>query len=445
VTADPATGALTIPVNPWFIEPCDKDSDGVPIPADKCQWEDNVNGLVTYPDGVLWTALIGEVHFGRLNLSRAPEAVLQAAFDEAINNLNDPDTIAIEIDASGRLLLTKNVYDELLVDPATGLPLWIDEIKKAIDSPLENVALYVKLMQDGHLVTPGDERMPIDRSPQGGIPIWRMLELEDGPADAALRPTIDIAKLRDWGMGSLVDVSETDYYTYYQCVDADGAVVTCLCWDPDPVQPELDGKWVACPDVADRELFVVETCPEGMECAGPFTGITKDGDYAPDFADLNFTAAFLAAAADKTGHISVDMVVYLNSILGINLVVGYSEYDADGNPTDDAVDYEKNPVYFNFKGVEEYIRNQTFRDRDEVSVLVCVEDDAGNCTTSWNEEVKSIMDHKVMRFDNIDLNSDGFPDGEEYAKFNILGFTQQSDDDLSVIKFVHTYQVPSLR
>ena len=46
--------------------------------------------------------------------------------------------------------------------------------------------------------------------------------------------------------------------------------------------------------------------------------------YAPDATDLNFTAAFLAAAADKTGHISQDMVVYINSILGINKVVGYS-------------------------------------------------------------------------------------------------------------------------
>ena len=98
-------------------------------------------------------------------------------------------------------------------------------VKKAIDSPLENVALYVKLMQDGHLVTPADEREPIDRSKNGGIPIWKMLELEDGPADAALRPTIDIAKMRNLkegypvvGLGSLVDVEEVDYLTYYQCV-----------------------------------------------------------------------------------------------------------------------------------------------------------------------------------------------------------------------------------
>ncbi len=141
-------------------------------------------------------------------------------------------------------------------------------VKKAIDSPLENVALYVKLMQDGHLVTPADEREPIDRSKNGGIPIWKMLELEDGPADAALRPTIDIAKMRDLkegypvdGLGSLVDVEDVDYLTYYQCVDVDGEISTpCMCWDTDPVQPELDQVLVTCAQRRRPEAVHCTTC-----------------------------------------------------------------------------------------------------------------------------------------------------------------------------------------
>ena len=31
------------------------------------------------------------------------------------------------------------------------------------------------------------------------------------------------------------------------------------------------------------------------------------------------------------------------------------------------------------------------------------------------------------------------------AKENILGFTQQADDNLSVIRFIHTYQIPGSR
>ncbi len=82
----------------------------------------------------------------------------------------------------------------------------LDNVFKAIDSPLENLALYVKLMKDGHLVTPGDERVPIDRSEKGGIPLWKMLELSDG-SSSALRPTIDIVNLEGFGLGSLVDVT----------------------------------------------------------------------------------------------------------------------------------------------------------------------------------------------------------------------------------------------
>ena len=433
VVADPVTGVLDIPIDPWFVGPGET-------------WTDPINGEVTYVDGVLWADLVEEVGFGRLNISRSPQAVLQSAFDEAITSINS--AVAIEIDAAGRLLLTRNVYDPLLVDPDTGWPLLIDTVKKAIDSPLENVALYVKLMQDGHLVTPGDEREPIDRSKNGGIPLWKMLELEDGPADAALRPTIDIAKLRAWGLGELVDVDETVYYTYFQCVDADAAATACLCWNDDPNRPELDGEWVACDDVVERALFVVASCPAGFTCEGPFTGITTDGDYQASGADLSFAASFLAAAADKTGVITVDMVVYLNSILGINKVLGTSE--------DGTVDYKQNPVYFNYRAVADYDRGNTFAARGEVvtpggagnpssydgSVTVLQGD-----SPLWTETVVPINGatmNGASIFEDIGLDASGFPNHQQ-ATDNILGFTQQSHDDLSVIKLVHTYQVPSLR
>lgn len=187
------------------------DGEGNPVYVYN-SWADPVNGTVTYTGGVLWTGLVQEVSFGRMNVSKAPEALMQASFDEAINSINS--AIAIEADAAGRLLLTREVYSELEVDPATGTPVLLGTEKKAIDSPLENLALYIKLLSDGHLVTPGDERAPIDRSEKGGIPLAQMHALTDGPSDA-LRPTIDIEKMRQWGLGHLVDVSESEYYTYF--------------------------------------------------------------------------------------------------------------------------------------------------------------------------------------------------------------------------------------
>jgi len=502
-----ATGEISFNINAYFIKPCtDLDKDGVVESNEitsECQWEDPINGVATYPEGVLWTDLIGEVHFGRLNIGRAPEAVLQAAFDEAINTINSPDTVAIKIDAAGRLLLQKNVYDELSVykvgntlppGAVLGSPVLLGTVWKAIDSPLENVALYVKLMQDGHLVTPADEREPIDRSKNGGIPIWKMLELEDGPADAALRPTIDIDKMKGLktgytveGLDTLVDVTPVTYWTYYQCVDVDGTVVPCMCLDTAPVQPELDEVLVACDNVVDRKLFYTTTgtCPttgDGINqynppptCEGPFSGIVTDStSYKPDATDLNFTAAFLAAAADKTGHINQDMVVYINSILGINKVVGYSAYNDDGTPADGAIDYSKNPVYFNFGKVSGYSRTVPFGSRGdsgfvtvlqggptwiESSVSILGDDNLGAkmpksfVDTSWMPEADRIVFEPEPIFDNLRMYADenGAPildNGKiifNLAQENILGFTQQADDDLSVIRFIHTYQIPGLR
>ena len=47
-------------------------------------------------------------------------------------------------------------------------------------------------------------------------------------------------------------------------------------------------------------------------------------------------------------------------------------------------------------------------------------------------------------FDDIGQGPDGFPNNTQAAD-NIMGFTQQADDDLSVIRFIHTYQIPGQR
>lgn len=379
------------------------------------------------PEGILWTDLVDEVGFGRLNLSRAPEAVLQAAFDEAISTINSDDTISISRDAAGRLLLEKNVYSESEVDEC-GAPAWLGTTFKAIDSPLENLAFYVKLIKDGHLVTPGDEREPIDRSEKGGIPIWKLLELSDGPSDS-LRPTVDIEKMKANGFDNLVDVTAVDYCTDYLCYDASGTKVDC----------EGEG-------VASRKLIAFE----GEGC-GEKGIVSDDGSYAASGADFDFAAAFLAAAADKTGKIGVDMIVYLNSILGINKVVGYSAYDTDGNPTADAIDYSHEPVYFDFSSAVEpdgplsYDRASVVGKPDRgggmVSVLVGGEG-------SWTEQTIDLLDenqNSEVRFRSLGRDVlTGAPNGLLGAT-DILGFTQMADDDLSIIEFVHRYQIPELR
>ena len=446
-TINTLTGEFTTPecsidvtencINKYFIQPYG-------------EW----NG-VTYCDGVLWTDLIAEVHFGRLNLSRSPEAVMQAAFDEAIAAINSDDTVSISRDAAGRLLLEKNVYSATEVDEC-GNPELLGTTLKAIDSPLENLALYVKLMKDGHLVTPGDKRAPIDRSERGGIPLWKMLELSDGPSDA-LRPTVNIssnnpdASLIDI-YPNLVDVIESQYYTYYECYTEEDVATPCLC---EGVNHDGAPTMVACDNVDSRGLLAVDTCPDPIvnpnaaSCEGPWTGIKTDSCPDNDCAagdDFDFAAAFLAAAADKTGNIGVDMIVYINSILDINQVVGYSAYSDDGSPTADAVDYSKNPVYMNYANVPEYKWLETIGGRGDSGKVTVLQptDLVNNPPKSWNVVDVDMTVEGNIPFDNLGIGDDGFPNGFE-GKFNILGFTQMADDDLSIIKFVHTYQIPGLR
>ncbi len=416
-----ADGTLNLVIDPYFVPP-----GGA--------WEDPNNGLVTYPEGVLWTDLVQEVSFGRMNIARSPEHVLQAAFDEAINNINSPDTTKLEIDSAGRLLLTKNVYDEFLVDPLTGEPLLVGEVKKAIDSPLENLALYVKLMRDGHLVTPADEREPIERSPNGGMPLWKEIGLEDGPS-ADLRPTIDIDKMRQWGLGGLVDVQEVAYYAYYTTVDSaiDGEGQP----DQDPaVVPEY--MVVPAADVVDPL-----TLPVGAEL---YTGLLTDDGGAAQGSDFDFAAAFFAAAADKTGDITVDMVVYLNSILGLNQVVGTSE--------DGTVNYEENPVYLDFAGAAGYDRVATLGARGAVVT------EGGNGFAPiysgeawviqpempyegvWYELAVPLADGTIA-FDQLGRDPGSNAPTNEVAANDILGFTQMADDDLSVIEFIHNFAIPA--
>jgi hypothetical protein len=393
------------------------------------------NNWVTYVDGVLWADLIQEVSFGRLNQARATEAVLQASFDEAITSINA--ALAIRIDSAGRLLLTQWVYDEYRVFKESqtfslngfevavkaGDPLIIGTADKAIDSPLENLAIYLKLMRDGHLVTPGDQRDTIDRSEQGGIPVDLLLGMEDGPS-TGLRPTIDIAKMRSWNLGSLVDVSEVTYYTYYEVITEGGTVV-------------------------DYVLRAVTTPPVNVEYQ-TWVGIPTADGSVPAAKDFEFCAAALSAAADKGGKLTVDHVVYLNSILGINKVVGTNE--------DGTIDYAKTPQYFNYGAAPTYSRTDVFSARGfyqpadpqgdlvtgQVLILAAPAGTGGDPVSGvWVEYPVSILSYVPFRELGVDEVT-RFPNSTT-ATFNIGGFAQGADDNLSLIDFVHTYQIPANR
>ncbi len=99
-----------------FVQPLDKDGNLIPLDAE---------GAPTIEDAVV------EVEIGRLNVGRSPSHVLDARLNEAVTNLNSATSLSI--DAAGRLTYV------------------VDGVTKTIDAPLENLALYVKLLETGSL------------------------------------------------------------------------------------------------------------------------------------------------------------------------------------------------------------------------------------------------------------------------------------------------------
>lgn len=99
-----------------YVQPLD--ADGNPIPLDE----------EGHP---IDESLTIEVEIGRLNVGRAPTSVLDRRADEVITLLNQ--ATALDTDAAGRLVLT------------------VDGVEKTIDSPLENLAIYVALLTTGSI------------------------------------------------------------------------------------------------------------------------------------------------------------------------------------------------------------------------------------------------------------------------------------------------------
>ncbi|MCG7848806.1 MAG: hypothetical protein MIO93_06455 [ANME-2 cluster archaeon] len=157
-----------------------RDDNGVPIPdSNGCviaiNKSDGTNITLVYdeehetcelpPGAEEW---VTEVHFGRLAVARAPSAVIEASYDEAIRVINSATKIRLE--PSGRFLLTLEAEDE---DEE------IFEYDKAIDASLENLGLYKKIMLDGHL--------------EGNLGDYDYLDGGDPVAPPRKRPTLDVA------------------------------------------------------------------------------------------------------------------------------------------------------------------------------------------------------------------------------------------------------------
>lgn len=108
-----------------------RDENGVPILKDGFVQPLGADGqpLAVDAEGAFDSTLAIPVDLGRLSVSRASSSVLTSQLKTAVDSINAADSITL--DAAGRLVLTK------------------DGVSSAIDSPLENLALYKEILTTG--------------------------------------------------------------------------------------------------------------------------------------------------------------------------------------------------------------------------------------------------------------------------------------------------------
>lgn len=129
-------------------------------------------------------SLVQEVEFGRTSVARSPDKVLQQSLDTVLAELNNP-TATITLDPSGRLV----------VDGAT------------VDSPIENLALYLELMNPTVLSGSLTATLPAGFNPAA---------LLAGAADKGDTIGVDYVVYLNsiLGVNTVVDGQTTDYYDY---------------------------------------------------------------------------------------------------------------------------------------------------------------------------------------------------------------------------------------
>jgi hypothetical protein len=288
----------------------------------------------------------------------------------------------VDREVTGRLML-----GSLCALDNKGAPIASTCYWKAVDSPQENIAVYQRIMKYGHLQT--DPREP---DPAAGDP----------NALPAFRPALDA----------------TDRLKFMKSV-----------------QPLL-------PDCTDAEFASVSTDPATYPastwlCAQP-QSLSAD--------DFVFLAGTLAAAGDKTGSVSVDLVQYFNRIVRVDKTTEFAVAAKDllpalyrPSPLNPAENEDLNTLYpgktndpfpanerFLNYGAVVYHRDQWFNVRTGVIKPT-------NATT-WVYDPR-VNIRSYLEYANPSWTSDSRNEG-------ITGFFYATEDSLRTTEFFHNYAVP---
>lgn len=112
------------------------DGDSLPFKPYSCEIQEDYGDQVVEVD-----------YFGRLNGSRVQERNQRMHFNETITNIQQ--AVRLRLDPTGRLALGFADPD----DPGACALAEIDCLWSTVDSPMENMALYQRMMKYGHIAT----------------------------------------------------------------------------------------------------------------------------------------------------------------------------------------------------------------------------------------------------------------------------------------------------
>ena len=407
-------------------------------------------------------------YFGRLNGGRTKPRNNRMHFDEVISNIKAGESVTRG--PAGRLKIGNGCED---LGSAT-CDEWF-----TVDSPMESMGLYVRLMKFGHIATDPYE-----------IDIWAHGDPKLAPRFHPALSEEDFAKFRPNVKKLLPDDGADpsacwDYTDFEPFIDTDGDTF----WDPpEPfIDIDGDGEWDSNEPFTDLDPLVFR---EGEDPEWVDGGVYVDGqwDAGESFFDDNengvpdeFTflcadqeevedndfvssAAFLSAAASKTGKITWDLVQYFDRFLKVT----------KKNPYTGPLPLNTLPALVRVFEIEEgWVGNPTAEDQVEPpytesyedidATEVCADEDA-NCDLFVDvqelfvdfskldgyqregEEIEAIKNTDVDAWTLADdvslLNWVQLVNGYDPAKENIAGFVDAASDFLRMIEFIHNYDPP---
>jgi hypothetical protein len=323
------------------------------------------------------TAVVEVNYFGRLSGGRTKERNSRMHLDEVISSIKDVAVGKISQDPTGRLQLGMNCTK---VGSTVSCATW-----KVIDSPMENMALYARLMKYGHLQTDPDE---VDTFAHG-----------DPSAGTQYHPALSAA----------------DYAKF---------------------------------DASTRHLLPAESVGTCFPTGGGFNLACSDGERLAS-RDLVRAGSFLAGAADKTGIITVDLVQYMNRILKITVDTELSTANVNTLPAlirncggGDGLPYLPIPLCKTSSaatGLPGLAGERFVNFRDTSYARAAWHDYLLEVLTPLGSGMWQVAsDVRLMDW----LSDRNGPPPADAVK-GITGFVVAASDGLRAVEFVHNYEVPA--